>query len=114
VGSYRSTNGIEVKMKMHEKMYVLLGRYTQKGIENIKDSPDRLEAARRAAKAKGGEIKEFYYTMGQYDFVAICQAPNDEAMTAVLLMIGSKGAVKTETLLAIPAEKGVEIIKGLP
>jgi len=113
VGSYTSTN---TKKEEDEKMpvYVVLGRYTQKGIENMKASPERLEAARKVARSVGGEIKEFYYTMGRYDFVAICEAPNDEAMTKSLLIISGVGAVRTETLPAIPADKAAEILKGLP
>jgi len=95
-------------------VYVVLGRYTQKGIENMKASPERLEAARKVTRSVGGEIKEFYYTMGRYDFVSICEAPNDEAMTKALLIVSGAGAVRTETLPAIPADKGTEIIKGLP
>ena len=95
-------------------VYVALGKFTQKGIENIKDSPARLEAARKVAKSVGGEIKEFYYTMGRYDFVAIVEGPNDEAMMKTLLTIAGAGAVRTETLPATPATKAAEIIKGLP
>ena len=64
-------------------------------------------------KSVGGAFKDFYYTMGQYDFVAICEAPNEEAILKAMLTIGSKGEVRTETLTAIPADKGAEIIKGM-
>jgi len=95
-------------------MYVVLGRHTQKAIENMKASPERQEAAKKVARSLGGEIKELYYTMGRYDFVAICEAPNDEAMTKALLIVSGSGAVRTETLPAIPADKAAEIFKGLP
>jgi len=113
VGSHRSTNtrkGGDEKMPM----YVVLGRHTQKAIENMKASPERQEAAKKVARSLGGEIKELYYTMGRYDFVAICEAPNDEAMTKALLIVSGSGAVRTETLPAIPADKAAEIFKGLP
>jgi len=113
VGSDKSTNtrkGGDEKMPV----YVVLGRYTQKGIENMKAAPERLEAAKKVARSVGGEIKEFYFTMGRYDFVAICEAPNDEAMTKALLIIGGVGAVRTETLPATPADKAVDMLKGLP
>lgn len=99
-------------MKM--SLYVIIGKFTQKGIENIKDSPDRLAAARKLAKSFGAEIKDFYYTMGQYDFVLMVEAPSNEVTMKILLIICSGGAVRTETLVAIPAEKAVEIIKELP
>lgn len=52
--------------------------------------------------------------MGQYDFVAISEFPSNEALLKSLLMIGSTGAVRTETLVAFPAEKAAEIIESLP
>ena len=94
--------------------YVILGKYTQEGITKIKEAPQRLEAARQVAKSLGGEIKEFYLTMGRYDFVVISEGPSDEAAMQSLLITGSRGTVKTETLVAFPAEKALEIIKKLP
>ena len=95
-------------------MYVILGKYTQKGIENIKASPEKREAAQKVFESVGGEFKDFYYTLGRYDFVVVCEAPDDKAMTKALLIIAGKGEVRTETLPAIPADKGAEIIKALP
>ena len=95
--------------------FVTLGKFTQEGITKIKESPQRLGAARKLVKATVGEIKEFYYTMGRYDFVAIVEDPSNEAAMQALFTIGSVGAVRTETLVAVPAEKAAaEIIKKLP
>ena len=52
--------------------------------------------------------------MGKYDFVTVCQAPNEEAMMKALYIISSKGAVRTETLPAVADAKTAEIIKSLP
>jgi len=94
--------------------FVTLGKFTQEGIMKIKESPQRLEAARQVMKSLGGELKEFYYTMGQYDFVAIVEGPSNESAMQSLFTIGSRGAVRTETLVAVPAEKAAGIIKKLP
>ena len=56
--------------------YVTLLNLTQKGVETIKQSPQRVEAAKQMAKSAGGEIKAVYYTMGQYDIVVISEAPD--------------------------------------
>ena len=69
--------------------YINLLRYTQKGIENIKEGPARLDAAKQAYKAMGCEIKSFYLVIGQYDVVVISEAPNDEAVAKLALEIGS-------------------------
>lgn len=95
-------------------IFIILGSFTQEGITKIKESPERFEAAKKVAESIGGEIKEFYYTMGHYDFVAITEAPSYEAMMKGLLIVGSTGAIRTETLQAIPMEKVADIIKDLP
>ena len=38
---------------MEMPVFIVLGKFTQKGIENMKDSPERLEAARKVAKSAG-------------------------------------------------------------
>ncbi|MFQ5981304.1 MAG: GYD domain-containing protein [Candidatus Heimdallarchaeota archaeon] len=95
-------------------VFIILGQYTHEGVTKIKDSPQRLEAARKVAETIGGEIKQFFYTMGQYDFVAVCEAPSAEAMMKALMIIGSAGAIKTESLIAIPESDAVGFIRELP
>ncbi|MFX1575034.1 MAG: GYD domain-containing protein [Promethearchaeota archaeon] len=95
-------------------IFIVLGRFTQEGVTKIKESPQRFEAAKKVTESLGGEIKEFYYTMGRYDFVSIIEAPSYEVMMTGLITIGSTGAIRTETLQAIPLEKGVDLIKNLP
>jgi uncharacterized protein with GYD domain len=90
--------------------YIILVKFTQKGMESIQDSPKRLEAARKLGKSLGGQITAAYYTMGQYDMVLIMEAPSNEAALEGILKTGSLGNVKTETLVAMPAEKAVEIM----
>ena len=58
--------------------YLVLGNYTDEGIRNIKDSPNRLAAVRQAVEGVGGRLIFFYLTMGQYDFVSLAELPNDE------------------------------------
>jgi hypothetical protein len=58
--------------------YITLARWTQTGIEKVKESPNRLDAAKSVFQQAGAELKEFYLTMGQYDMLAIGEAPDDE------------------------------------
>lgn len=94
--------------------FVILINYTQSGVENMKDSPARLDEARQVFRANGGELKEFYLTMGQYDAVAIGEAPDGETAAKLALMIGGRGAVRTETLRAFTEEEYRAIIASLP
>ena len=94
--------------------YVTLLRWTQKGIENVKESPHRLDAATQAYKAMGAEIKGFYLVTGQYDMVIISEAPNDEVVAKLALSTGALGTVRTETMRAFTEEEYRKIITALP
>ena len=94
--------------------YIILGKYTEQGIRNIKQSPQRVDAVRSAVEAAGGKMPGFYLTMGQYDFVAITEGPDDETMTRVLLSVVSSGNVSTETLKAFPEADYRRIVASLP
>jgi len=94
--------------------YIVLGKFTQEGIENIKDSPKRLADATKLVESFGGKLKAFYYTMGRYDFVGITEGTSLDDALKTLLILGKGGAVRTETLVAFPADKGAKLIGELP
>ena len=93
--------------------YITLCHWTQKGIENVKDSPARLDLAKKAFKAAGGKLTAFYMTIGQYDFVTISEFPDDEAAAKALLMLAASGNIRSETLKAFPEAEYRKIIAAL-
>ncbi len=94
--------------------YVSLIRYTQKGVESIKDGPSRLDAAKQVFRAYGAEIKAFYLTMGQYDAIVISEGPDDVTTAKVALAIGSAGNIRTESFRAFTEDEFREITASLP
>jgi uncharacterized protein with GYD domain len=62
----------------------------------------------------GGELKAIYVTMGQYDFVDVLEAPDDETAAKFALALGSLGNVHTETLRAFTQDEFRQIVAGLP
>ena len=93
--------------------YITLINYTQKGVENIKESPARLDVAKELYKSMGAELKSFYLTMGRYDAVVVSEAPDDETVAKVALTVGSLGAVRTETLRAYTEDEYRNIVAAL-
>jgi len=93
--------------------FVTLIRYTQQGIAKVKESPARLDSARKAAEKMGGKIHTWYLTLGQYDAVIISEFPNDDAVAKFFLSVGSLGNVTTETLRAFTEGEYRNIIGGL-
>jgi uncharacterized protein with GYD domain len=94
--------------------YITLARWTQQGIEKVKESPARLEAFKQLVKSAGGEVKSFYMVTGQYDMVIVSEAPNDEAVAKVTLATASRGAIRTETTRAFTEAEYRKIIAALP
>ena len=93
--------------------YIVLNNWTEQGIRNVKDTVNRLNAARRAAEAAGVRILAFYWTLGQYDLVAIIEAPDDEAMARLGLQIGMQGNARTITLRAFSEQEMQRVLQGL-
>ncbi|MEJ2730476.1 MAG: GYD domain-containing protein [Deltaproteobacteria bacterium] len=94
--------------------YISLVKYTAKGIENVKESPNRLDAVKQLCESMGAKVEGFFLTMGRYDIIMITDAPNPETVAKIVLTITSKGAVSTETLHAFPEEEYRKIISELP
>jgi uncharacterized protein with GYD domain len=93
--------------------FISLVRYTDQGIRNIKESPSRLDAAKKAFQAAGGELKEFYLAMGKFDIVIVSEAPDDEAAARVSLALGSLGNVRTQTMRVFPEGEFRKIVGSL-
>lgn len=93
--------------------YISLLNFTEQGIRNIKDSPDRYGAFRTMAEKLGVTVKGFYYTIGRHDMVVIMEGA-DDAVTTALLKAGSLGNVRSETLRGVSVDEAKRIIGNIP
>ena len=82
--------------------YILLMNWTEQGIRNVEQSPDRIDAGRALAKQLGGEVRKVYMTMGAHDLMVILDLPTDEAAARFALTVGKAGNVRTVTMKAFP------------
>ena len=95
--------------------YMILFSFTQKGIQEIKDSPARLTAAKEIISNMGGEVRAFYAILGsQYDTMFILDAPNDEKLGGMVLEIARHGHVRTQTHRLFSEDEYRKIISSLP
>ena len=90
--------------------YISLVSYTQQGIGKIKDSPGRMDAARKLAVSMGGNIEAVFLTMGRYDGVVISEFPDDATYAKFMLSVVSSGFMSTETLKALKEVEFRQII----
>ena len=93
--------------------YILLADWTEQGVRSVKDSPTRLEAAKRAIKDLGGELKSFHMVMGGHDMVIVYEAPSDEVSARFTLGLAQGGNVRTQTLKAFPETQYRDIVGSL-
>jgi uncharacterized protein with GYD domain len=93
--------------------YVLLIKWTDQGMRQIRDSPNRLDKAKAMLRDMGGQITAFYMTMGEYDMVATYEAPDDAVAARFTLMLGMLGNVRSTTLKAFPEKAYREIVNSL-
>lgn len=94
--------------------YISLLNFTDQGIRNVKQTTQRAEAFQATAEKMGVKVREIYWTLGRYDVVGVIEAPDDEAVTRLMLSLGSLGNVRTETLRAFSAQEMERILQGMP
>ena len=90
--------------------FIVLLDFTDQGIRNLKDSPQRADAFNRFAEKAGVKIVSQYWTIGSHDGVLIMDAPTEEKAASVLLHLGSTGNVRTTTLRAFDWAEAQELI----
>lgn len=94
--------------------YIVVGNFTDQGVRGVRDTTKRAAAVRDAAKKAGVTTKEIYWTMGQFDVIAIFDAPDDASMSAVALAIGAAGNVRGQTLRAYSREEMDAVLRKMP
>lgn len=94
--------------------YVVLYKFTPDGIRNIRDSIKRAGKIRQENAAAGFTIKEVFWTQGQYDMVALVEAPSEERMMGAMLNVVSAGNVTSTTMRAFDATEMSRILATVP
>jgi uncharacterized protein with GYD domain len=94
--------------------FISLVNFTEQGVRNFQDSPERAAKFKSMATEAGVEMKEIYWTIGAYDVVMILEASDDQAVAAALLGLASLGNVRTQTLRAFNSSEIRDIISKVP
>jgi uncharacterized protein with GYD domain len=93
--------------------FISLLNFTDQGIKNVKESPDRFDAFRALAEKMGVTVTSGYYTVGSYDMVVVTEGP-EEASMAVLMKVGSLGNIRSQTMRAFTPDEMKQIIAKVP
>ncbi len=91
--------------------YVLLSKLTDEGWKTIRERPERIKEVNKELEAFGVKVLNQYAVLGQYDFVNIIEAPDNETVAKISVELGSRGTIHIMSMPAIPIDKFIESIK---
>jgi uncharacterized protein with GYD domain len=94
--------------------YIALVKFTEKGIQDAKQTTQRLATWQAKVQSMGVTIKQMYWTLGEYDQVCIFEAPDDETAASVLLAAGMLGNIRSQTMRAFTAVEMDKILARIP
>lgn len=94
--------------------YIGLLSFTDKGIGDIKNSTKRAAAAKEAAKKFGVNMRDIYWTMGEYDIVCVLEADDEHSLAAFNLATAMQGNIRSHSMRAYPAAEMDKIVDKLP
>ena len=92
--------------------YILVTTLTDEGRKTINERPERIKEVNKEIEAMGAKVKSQYVVMGQYDFVNIVEAPDNDTIARVSVELGSRGTVQIMTMPAIPIDEFIKTLKG--
>ncbi len=85
--------------------YISLVNLTEQGVREAKNAPERLQAFETAIKEAGGRLVGFYLMMGQYDYIVITEAPDDQIAARLIIGTIAQGSMRTQTMRAFPRDE---------
>jgi len=93
--------------------YVLLVKLTDKGANDIRNVPDRIDQSVKAWQEVGGQSLDVLMTMGEYDYCCIGQAPDDDTVMKFLFKLAARGNVRTTTMKGFSKDQVTEMLQGV-
>jgi len=89
-------------------VYVMFTKLTDEGRKTIKNNPDRIKEVSKEVEKMGAKVIAQYAVIGEYDFVTILEAANNDAIARVSVELGARGTAQFETHAAIPVFEFIE------
>jgi uncharacterized protein with GYD domain len=93
--------------------YIILVNWTEQGVQAVKNSAARWDAAKELARKHGATFETIYMTMGQYDLVTVLDAPSDETAAKITLQLAMGGALRSTTMKAFSEDEYRGIVGSL-
>jgi len=106
VAKRESERGVEVMPH-----YVMLTTLTGEGRKTVKQKPERIKEVNKEVEAMGVKILAQYALLGQFDFVNILEAPDNETVVKVAMQLSARGTLQTMTMAAMSLDEFIASVK---
>jgi uncharacterized protein with GYD domain len=92
-------------------LYIMMSTLTDEGRKTVKANPQRIKEVNKEVQAMGVKVLAQYVVLGQYDFINILEAPDNETVAKVALELGSRGTLQTNTLAALTLDDFINTLR---
>ncbi len=92
-------------------VYVVLSRLTDEGRKTLKTKPERLKEVNEEISSMGATVLHQFALLGEYDFLNILEAKDNATISKIMVDLGSRGTLETNTLSAIPIDDFLSRLK---
>jgi uncharacterized protein with GYD domain len=89
-------------------LYIVMSNLTDEGRKTVKSNPYRIKEVNKEVEAYGVKVIAQYVVLGQYDFINVLEAPDNETVTKVMMEISSRGTITTTTLAALTLDQFIK------
>lgn len=92
-------------------LFVMLTTLTDEGRKTIKTNPERIRQVNKEVESMGVKILSQYALLGQYDFINILEAPDQQSVVRVSMELGARGTLTPMTLSAMTLDEFIKSLK---
>ncbi len=92
-------------------LYIMMSNLTDEGRKTVKANPHRIKEVNKEVEAMGAKVLAQYVVLGQYDFINVLEAPNNETIAKIALELGSRGTLDTNTLAALTLDDFIKSLR---
>jgi uncharacterized protein with GYD domain len=93
--------------------YISFCKFTAQGTKNLKSVPEMVKQSKAGLEKMGIDVVGVWFTFGQYDIIALFDAPDDSAAGTVALTAIARGNWTTETVRALSEDEFAKIVQCL-
>jgi uncharacterized protein with GYD domain len=91
--------------------YILMSKLTPEGRRTILEKPDRIKEVNKEIEAFGAKVLQQYSLLGSYDFINILEAPSNDIINKVSIILGSRGTIEITSMPAMKIDDFIAILK---